>query len=381
VAEVGRRFNVAYVVEGSVRRAGQRVRITAQLIDAGKGTHVWADRYDRDLRDIFALQDEITNTIVEQLKVRLLPRERKAIEAVPTQNVDAYSYYLHGRHLYHLHTPQHVLLAKRMFEKAAELDPGYARAYAGLADCAWFLYFNQHEGATVGDIGKAALKAIELDPLLAEAHASYGMALHLMGRQLEAIAEFDRAIEIDPNLYEAHYFYSMAARDRGDIETSAKMDERCIAIWPENFREWLMLGGTYTELGRAEEARRVHLIGIELAERELAIRPDVPLPAALGAGALAALGETERAFQWISHALTIAPDDPLTQFNAACAYSKLGEAGLALDLLERWIVHAPDSAKGWLTDSDFRNIYDGARFQALLEQAGLPTGSFPEGRW
>ena len=105
VQEVGRRFNVAYVLEGSVRKAGQRVRINAQLIDAKDGTHLWADRYDRDLTDIFSVQDEITKTIVEQLKVKLLPQERKAIEAAPTQNIDAYNYYLQGRHLYHLHTP------------------------------------------------------------------------------------------------------------------------------------------------------------------------------------------------------------------------------------------------------------------------------------
>ena len=105
VQEVGRRFNVAYVLEGSVRKAGNRVRINAQLIDAKDGTHLWADRYDRDLADIFSVQDEITKTIVDQLKIKLLPRERKAIEASPTENIDAYNYYLQGRHLFHLHTP------------------------------------------------------------------------------------------------------------------------------------------------------------------------------------------------------------------------------------------------------------------------------------
>ena len=115
-------------------RPGKRVRINAQLIDARDGTHLWADRYDRDLTDIFAIQDEITKTIVEQLKVRLLPQEKKAIETVAHASVDAYNYYLQGRHLFYLHTTPHVLLAQRMFKKAVELDPAYARAYAGLAD-------------------------------------------------------------------------------------------------------------------------------------------------------------------------------------------------------------------------------------------------------
>ena len=131
VQEVSRRFNVATVLEGSVRKAGQRVRINAQLVDGKDGTHLWADRYDRDLTDIFAIQDEITKTIVDQLKVRLLPKEKQAIEAAPTRNVDAYNHYLQGRHFYHLHSNEHTRLARRLFKKAVELDPSYARAYAG----------------------------------------------------------------------------------------------------------------------------------------------------------------------------------------------------------------------------------------------------------
>ena len=193
VQEVGQRFNVTTIVEGSVRRTGNRVRINAELINARDGTHLWADRYDRDLTDIFALQDEVTKAIVEQLKVKLLPQEKKAIEAVPTSIVDAYNFYLRGRHLFYLRTTPHVLLAQRMFMKAVELDPGYARAYAGLADAAWFLYINDHEGVTVSDIFVASTKSLELDPDLAEAHASHGIALHYLDRYPEAVVEFERA--------------------------------------------------------------------------------------------------------------------------------------------------------------------------------------------
>jgi adenylate cyclase len=376
VQEVGRRFNVAYVLEGSVRKSGQRVRINAQLIDAKEGTHLWADRYDRDLADIFAVQDEITKTIVEQLKVKLLPQERKAIEAAPTRNLDAYNFCLQGRHLYQLHTQQHVLLGQRMFRKAVELDPGYARAYAGLADCAWFLYNDQHEGTTVEDIHAASLKALEPEPDLAEAHASYGMALHYLDRYPEAVVEFEQAIRLDPNLFEAYSFCGFAARDRGDLETAVRMMERCVAIQPDDYKERLILGSTYAELGRHEEARRTSLIGIELAERALAAHPDVPLAATLGSGALATLGEKARAHEWVSRALTIAPDDPLTQFNAACTLSILGEDDRALDLLEEWVTRTTEITGLWLIDADFRNIYDHPRFQALLKQVGLPTGPF-----
>lgn len=369
--EVGRRFNVTYVLEGSVRKSGQRIRINAQLIDARQGTHVWADRYDRDLTDIFTLQDEITKTVIEQLRIRLLPKEKNAIEATATQNVEAYNDYLRGRHLYHLHTQQHVLLARRMFEKAIEADPSYARAYAGLAYCAWFLHVNQHEGATIEDMQAASLKALELDPDLAEAHAALGMALHYQDRYPEAVAEFDRALGLDPDLFEACVFYSMAARDRGDLETSVQMGERCIAIWPEDYREWLMLGQTYEELGRPAEARRADRIGVELAERALALHPDIPLPATLGANSLAKLGEPARALEWLSRALTIAPDDPLTLFNSACGYSVLGESDKALDLLERWLKNATEKTRQWLDDSDFAPLKAHPRFRKLLEQARM----------
>src|SRR5207247_1395090 len=142
-------LGVAYVVEGSVRKAGNRVRINAQLIEGATGGHIWAARYDRDLTDIFAIQDEITKTIIAQLKVKLLPQEVKAIEQAPTQNVEAYTYYLKGRELFHRGSKSYYTMAKQMFAKAIELDPLYARAYAGAADCDSFLYLYYSEGASL----------------------------------------------------------------------------------------------------------------------------------------------------------------------------------------------------------------------------------------
>jgi adenylate cyclase len=135
VQEVAKHLGVNFVLEGSVRKAGSRVRVTGQLINGKDGGHVWADRYDRDLTDIFAIQDEITHAIVEQLKVKLLPQERKSIAQAPTDNVEAYTYYLRGRDFFYRHSKTYYRLARRMFANAVELDPRYARAYAGIADC------------------------------------------------------------------------------------------------------------------------------------------------------------------------------------------------------------------------------------------------------
>jgi adenylate cyclase len=368
VQEIARELGVHFVVEGSVRRAGPRVRITAQLIDAKAGGHLWAERYDRELTDIFTIQDEITRTIVEQLKIRLLPREKQAIEMWPTRNIDAHNYYLQGRHFYHLHTTARVLLAQRLFRKALELDPAYARAYAGLADCAWFLLKNQHPGTTVESVMEPSRTALELDPTLAEAHASHGTALAYSGHRQEAVAEFERAIALDPNLLEAIYLYAGVAQWFGDRETAARMWARATELAPEDFQSPLLLAQAYRDLGREEESRQAARIGVERAERALRGHPDIPLPAALGAGALVKIGERTRALEWASRALTIAPDDPVTLYNVACTYATLGESDQALDLLERWSAQAHPAMKDSAAeDSDFESIRGHPRFRKLFK--------------
>jgi adenylate cyclase len=208
VEQAASEMGVKFLLEGSVRKAGQRVRITGQLIDGATGGHLWADRYDRDLTDIFAIQDEITRTIVDQLKVRLLPEERKAIEQVPTENVEAYAHYLKGREFFHTRTNGSLQLARRMFVRATELDPNYARAYAGIADCDSVLHAWQGVEISLETLFATCAKALALDPNLPEAHASHGLALSINGRHAEAVAEFERAIALDPNSYEGHHFYA-----------------------------------------------------------------------------------------------------------------------------------------------------------------------------
>src|SRR6266550_2627521 len=176
VQEVGRELGVAYVLEGSVRKAGARVRVTGQLINSKDGTHIWADRFDRELTDIFAIQDEITHAIVEQLKVKLHPQERKSIYQAPTDNIEAYTYYLKGRQFMQRHSKSNYQLARRMFANAVGLDPLYARAYAGIADCDSFLFLHYHLEAGIDTILATAAKALALDNRLAEAHASRGLA-------------------------------------------------------------------------------------------------------------------------------------------------------------------------------------------------------------
>ena len=226
VPEVAKELGVEFVVEGSVRKAGGRVRVTGQLINGKDDRHVWADRYDRDLTDIFAIQDEITHAIVEQLKVKLLPQEKKSISQAPTDNVEAYTYYLRGRQFIQRHSKANYQLARRMFVKAAELDPVYARAYAGIADCDSFLYLHYNAPVEIEAILAASARALALDDKLAEPHASRGLALSLRKNWDEAMEEFEKAIALDPNSFEAHYLYGRACVTQGKLERAATLFEK-----------------------------------------------------------------------------------------------------------------------------------------------------------
>ena len=364
---------VKFLLEGSVRKAGQRVRVTSQLIDGATGGHLWADRYDRDLTDIFAIQDEITHTIVDQLKIRLLPGEKAAIEQTPTENVEAYTYYLRGRQFLHRHSRTYYDFAKRMFTKAVELDPLYARAYAGIADCDSFLFLHYNVDVSIESILATSAKALDLESGLAEAHASRGLALSLGQRYPEAEAEFERAIALDRNLFEARYFYGRACFAQGKLEYAANLFEQAIEIKPDDYQAALLLPQLYRSLGREADAVAAARKGVELAQNELMSNPENARAADLGAGGLADLGESARAKEWALRALAMHPDDLLTQYNVACVYSILGDLEPALDLLERLLPNANHETKAWVRhDSDFDILHSHPRWQTILELAARP---------
>ena len=371
VQEVAKDLGVNFVLEGSVRKAASRVRVTGQLIHGKDGGHVWAERFDRDLTDIFAIQDEITHAIVEQLKVKLLPQEKKVIGQTPTANIEAYTYYLRGRDFFHRHSKRYHQLARRMFAKAVELDPLYARAYAGIANCDSFLVLYYQEDVEIESILDTSAKALALDDKLAEAHASRGVALSAGQRYEEAMAEFERAIVLDPNSFEAHYLYARASFAQGKIERATTLFERAAEIKPDDYQSVCLLIQCYRSLGRDQDGKEAARKGITLAEHELTLHPEDPRPAHLGIAALIELGETERAREWIARALAIDPDDVRTQYNVACGYTGLGDIEAAFDLLERLLPRVGPEIHQWIKhDSDFDALRNHPRYQKILELIG-----------
>jgi adenylate cyclase len=368
VQQIGRELGVDFMLEGSVRKAGARVRVTGQLVNCKKGSHVWAERFDRDLTDIFAIQDEITHAIVEQLKVRLLPQEREAVEQIPTENIEAYTYCLRGRDFYRRYIKHYLQLGRRMFAKAVELDPLYARAYAGMADCDSFLRYYYRFDISTDSILALADKALSLDEALPEAHASRGFALLLAHRPDEAVAEFERAIALDPSSFEAHYLYGRLCHGQGKMEKTAALFERAAEINPDDLNVPTFLTHVYRSLGRDEARQRWARRTVEIAERQLALYPDDARPPCMGIEGLIELGETNRAREWISRALALEPDDPTVQYNVACGLTKLGELEWALDLLEHSLRNAPPEMISWVKhDADLDSLRNHPRYQEILE--------------
>src|SRR5438874_7458629 len=311
VRQVASQLNVSHVLEGSVRKAGGRVRITAQLIDGSNDSHVWAQRYDRDLNDIFAIQDEISHAIVEALRVKLLPEEKKAIEQHGTQNVDAYNLLLMARRSYasgYEGDARRLDGIIRMCGRAVEIDPKYADAWALIALCEVAL--RATGGRKGGDAGLgAAERALACNPDLAEAHAVKARILSEENRLNEAEHEIDIALRLDPKSYQVNRTAALLRFRQEKIEEAAAYWETALTLEESDFGTGGMLITVYTALGQHDAAQRAAKTTLERCEKILA--QDSHNGSALGHASvgLAALGEGERAKERMERALLVDSDN------------------------------------------------------------------------
>ncbi len=370
IDQISARLGVQYILEGSVRRSNDRVRITAQLIDGRTNGHLWAERYDRKFEDIFELQDDISRAIVSALRIRILPKELEIIAQRPTANTEAYRYYLMGRALFHRgHTRRYLKLAKQMFQKALDIDRDYAAAHAGIADCNSHLLDAGDTTITVHEILEQSERALEIDATLAEAHASKGLALYTAGRYEDAEACFDRAIALKPDLFEAFLFYGRNSFNRGNYAKAAEMFGKASEVRRDDFRALGLQAMCFQSLGRKEEMESATRRALARTEAAVAERPDDADALAFGAGLLATLGEKERTRDWAERAAIIEPDDFYLHYNLACAFAMLGEYDMALDRLERFMTpNALKSQKEFmLHDSDLDCLRDHPRYLALVK--------------
>jgi serine/threonine protein kinase/Tfp pilus assembly protein PilF len=367
--EVGRQVNASHVLGGSLRRAGNRLRLTAQLIETHSGHSIWAERYDRQMEDVFAIQDEIAHNIAGALQLALSEKEKKAIGKAPTANVQAYDYYLRGRQFFHQFRGKGFEFAQQMFERAIEIDPHYARAYAGIADCCSFLYTYWHASTnTLEQADAASRKALELDSDLAEAHASRGLAVSLRKQYDEAAKEFEEAIRLDPKLFEAYYFFGRARFAQGKMEEAAELFEKAHGVNPDDYQAPILWAMVLKGLGRHPEAEQTYRATFQIIEKHIELHPDDARALYMGAGALCQVGERQRSLEWNRRAMSIEPDDPGVLYNVACNYSMLGLPEESIDCLERAIRNG-FGFKQWIEhDSDLDGIRMNSRYQQLLKR-------------
>jgi adenylate cyclase len=361
---VAQQLGVDAVLEGSVRRSDDRVRITAQLVDATSDRRLWSETYDRELKDVFAVQDEIAQCIVEALQISLSPAERQYIRPRPsTEDMDAYDFYLRGR--YYVERGD-VDSGQKMFEKAIELDESYALAWAGAADChSWrcMWYENSPESRRKAD--ECSLRALQLAPDSAEAHASRGYALTMNSKYEEAEAEFNAAIALDPQLYEAYYYAGRAYFAQGKYREAVAAFQQAGAIRPDDVVSASLASTTLQAMDDAEEARAAARHSVGVVERHLALNPDDALALSRSANDLIYLGEIEKGLANAERALAL--NRHVCRYNVACANMLAGNVDRALDLLNE---HARASAvqADWLEqDSDWDAAREHPRFKAIVE--------------
>jgi Tfp pilus assembly protein PilF len=359
---------VTHVLEGSVRKAGNRVRITAQLIEGASDTHLWAERYDRDLNDIFALQDEISEAIVNALKLKLLPTEKKAIEQRSTTNPEAYKLFLMARQYNAMGNSRHRDIAIRLCRRAVEIDTTYARAWAMLALC----QSNKRlVDAGTGDTGwDAAERALALQPDLAEAHAAKGRILGDQGRYEEAIVEHLAALALDPDSYEVN---APAARCYIGMRRNAEAIvclEKAAAAMENDFWALGMAIQCYEAIGDLEGAKSAARRELARVEKIIVAEPDHGLAIGWGVSALVSLGEADRAREWTERAMLLDPDNINVLYNLGCNMVSLSDFDMAITLLAKVIPNAQRQNLVWFqTDTSLDAIRDDPRYKALVAQA------------
>ncbi len=376
--KVARELKVSHVLEGSVRKSGGRVRITAQLIDGMTNDHVWAERYDRDLSDIFALQDEISEAIVKALKLKLLPEEKKAIERRGTDSVEAYNLYLMARQNYVTGGESDLRRAEasiRLCRRVTEIDPNYADAWALMAlgqMIVRFIHGNKGEDGLA-----AAERALALDANLAAAHAVKARIFAESDRHDEASAEIANGLRLDPESFEVNRSAGLLSFRQHRLEDAIRYWEKATALVETDVASSAMLTTCYAALGNSQAARRAAEITFARAEKTLAQDPNNGAVTGWGVSALVILGEAERAREWMNRALLIDPDNGHMRYNFACglASDRKGKED-ALELLgpafETISMGLLNHAK---IDPDLDPLRDDPRFQAMIAAAEARLGA------
>ena len=369
VGELARKLNVTHILEGSVRKAGGRVRINAQLIDGEAGDHVWADRYDRDLTDIFAIQDEISKAIVSALRLKLLPKEKKAIEHRGTSSVEAYNLYLMARQHWISGNDGDIRrdeVVVRISKQATAIDPDYAKAWGLIALAQAEIRFRHSRPE---DALASAERALQLDPNLPEAlcvKARYFADED--DRYEDADRQIQTALRIDPDSWEVNKEAARLLNRSGKMREAIPYFEKAASLMDSDYHSTGMLQTCYAAIGDDEGVHRSALVTLERTQKVLAQDPSNGSALGFGAVSLAALRDGERAKEWIGRAMLMDPDNLTMRWNLTCAMARyLQDKDSAIELLASFAERIPPAMVKYLRlDTDLDPLRGDPRFEEIV---------------
>lgn len=370
IRTIGDRLNVRAVLEGSVRREDDTLRITTQLINVADGYHLWSETFDRDMHHIFDVQREIATSVLNALHVTLgLENSKRGWPEITAQcDVKAHEYYLRGRHYLNRFSLNDIGFALNMFQKAVERDAKCALGWAGIAEAHVFLCaFSETSEAHQNEALKASEEALALAPMSAICHTARGGAYLICGEHSKAAIEFEAALDGNPKQFEATYYYARNCVHQGEMEKAAGLFERAARANPDDYQSPLLLVSIYRGLGQKQKAAEAARRGIARAQSRLELHPDEVRALYLGCSALLQLGESEKAKQWAEQALAIKSDDAIVDYNIACFYAQAGQIEDALTCLEK--AKNLGVSRSWMiNDEDLAPLRGNPRFDTgLLE--------------
>jgi serine/threonine protein kinase/Flp pilus assembly protein TadD len=366
--QVGQQLGTQYVLGGSLRRAGSRLRITAQLVEARSGTSVWAERYDRELSDVFEVQDEIARNITQALRITLSPHEQKLLAARPTGDPRAYDHYLKGRSYARRMTRSDVDLALQMFEHAILLDPGFALAHAGIANACGVAYEWHEKEERWLERGRAACeRALVLDPALPEALVARARILYAQKRYDEAVRDVRRAIEMKRDCDGAYNILGRALFESDRWAEALETVDQALAVNGDDYNVYIPYTNIYEGLGRLEDAARLRQREIAVLEQQLRDVPEDVRARILLSADYAAAGREPDAVRELQKAVDLRPHDSNILYNAACTYGVMKKKAEAVDLLWRAKAAGYQNLEWARRDPDLACLHGEPDFERLFQ--------------